>query len=183
MACETLANQWCRVWMGRKIVRVVKSNKKKTKEQQQRLPQSQSSLEIWPLRSTTSCQMNSNLIINHVNKRNKSVLKEFSQTFVKQIHTSIHRQKVTFHTMKMFYFHHFFIGWVVVACQREAVKPWPRFSAPSLLVSESWTWVIMTCRTQEWSCCLQDCSVWTVLWKISGEELEVCQWCFFFYVS
>ena len=45
----------------------------------------------------------------------------------------------------------FIKGWMAVSCQRDAVKLWPQFSAPPPLVWESWTWVPMTCRIQEWS--------------------------------
>ena len=60
-------------------------------------------------------------------------------------------------------------GWMAVICQRDAVKLWPQFSAPTPLVWESWTWVPMICRIQEWSCSLLDWGVHTVHWKLSGQ--------------
>ena len=58
---------------------------------------------------------------------------------------------------------------MAVICQRDAVKIWPQFSAPTLLVWESWTWAPMICRIQEWSCSLLDWGVHTVHWKLSGQ--------------
>ena len=58
---------------------------------------------------------------------------------------------------------------MAVICQRDAVKVWPQFSAPTPLVWESWTWVPMICRIQEWSCSLMDWGVQTVHWKHSGQ--------------
>ena len=60
-------------------------------------------------------------------------------------------------------------GWMAVICQRDAVKLWPQFSALTPLVWESWTWVTMICRIQEWSSSLLDCGVHTVHWKLSGQ--------------
>ena len=60
-------------------------------------------------------------------------------------------------------------GWIAVSCQRDAVKLWPQFSAPTPLVWESWTWVPMICRIQEWSGSLLDWRVHTVDWKLSGQ--------------
>ena len=60
-------------------------------------------------------------------------------------------------------------GSMAVICQRDAVKLWPQFSAPTPVIWESWTWVPMICRIQEWSCSLLDWGVHTVHWKFSGQ--------------
>ena len=64
---------------------------------------------------------------------------------------------------------------MAVICQRDAVKLWPQFSAPSPLVWESWTWVPMICRIQEWSCSLLDWGVHTVDWRLSGQLDSMCK--------
>jgi hypothetical protein len=76
------------------------------------------------------------------------------------------------------YWHVLFIvykGWIAVICQRDAVKLWPQFSAPTPLVWESWTWVPMICRIQEWSCSLLNWGVHTVHWKLSGQFYSMCK--------
>ena len=66
---------------------------------------------------------------------------------------------------------------MAVICQREAVKLFPQFSAPSPLVWESWTWVTTTCRIQEWSSCLLDWRVHTVNWRLSGQNKKKKKTC------
>ena len=66
-------------------------------------------------------------------------------------------------------------AWTAVTSQREAVELCPQSSAPSPLVWDTWTWVTTrTCRTLEWSCCVVDCRVHTVDWRLSGEDPSSC---------
>lgn len=63
-------------------------------------------------------------------------------------------------------------GLIDVGLRKTAVLIWPRLSSPTPPAWESWKWVIMICRIQEWSCCVQHWRVHIVDLKLWGQLLR-----------